>query len=45
MSECEHKRTRKLFYQDAVKKTWVRTDKSICLDCNKIVQMGEVKNE
>ena len=41
--DCKHKDTRKLFYQD--KNKWIRTDISMCLDCNKIVQMGEVKNE
>ena len=43
--ECEHKRTRKLFYHDGVKQKWVRTGKILCLDCHKQVELKEVKED
>ena len=43
--QCEHKTTRKLFWMDsrATKRTWKRTDIHFCIDCNKVVQMEELK--
>jgi hypothetical protein len=41
--ECEHINTRKLFYQDTRRATWVRTNISICLDCDCVLKLKEVE--
>ncbi len=42
---CKHENTRKLFWSDQQRKKWVRTDVSICLNCNKIVGLQPVEME
>jgi hypothetical protein len=44
-NNCEHKNTRKMFYQ--TERNWVSTNYAFCIDCNKIVEITkiEVKND
>jgi len=44
MKNCEHKRTRKLFWMNH-KKNWVKTNKAFCLDCKKIIHIEVNKRE
>ncbi len=41
--KCKHNNTRKLFWSNSNPNKWERTNVSICLDCEAIVGIQEIK--